>query len=70
MEDFENDYLDRSAFGLSHILSQSAMFRPKNYDTKVRNLFYVGQNTNPGIGVPLVLSSAIIVDNIIRERYG
>ncbi|MEM4149006.1 MAG: phytoene desaturase family protein [Candidatus Anstonellales archaeon] len=70
MEDFENDYLDRSAFGLSHILSQSAMFRPKNYDTKVKNLFYVGQNTNPGIGVPLVLSSAIIVDNIIRERYG
>ncbi|MCX8154796.1 MAG: phytoene desaturase family protein [Candidatus Micrarchaeota archaeon] len=66
-EDFQMSYLDRSSFGLSHTLFQSAMFRSKNYAENVKNLFYVGQNTNPGIGVPLVLSSAIIVKNLISE---
>ena len=40
---------------------QTAIFRPKTKSSKVKNLYYVGANTNPGIGVPMCLISAQIV---------
>jgi len=50
-----------SALGLQHLMSQTAWFRPKIRHRKLRNVFFVGQNTNPGVGVPMVLTSAMLV---------
>jgi 1-hydroxy-2-isopentenylcarotenoid 3,4-desaturase len=47
--------------GPSHKLGQSAFFRTPNVSKKVRNLFYVGASTVPGIGVPMCLISAELV---------
>ena len=50
-----------SALGLAQNLMQTAVFRPKTKSSKVENLYFVGANTNPGIGVPMCLISAQIV---------
>jgi phytoene desaturase len=47
-----------SALGLAHTLSQTAFLRPNNRSRKVRGLYYVGADTNPGIGMPICLISA------------
>lgn len=59
-EDFKNDFnaWDGAALGLSHTLNQSALFRPANRSRRLKNVYYVGANTVPGIGVPLCLISA------------
>lgn len=61
--DFKSQYYSwqSSMLGQSHILSQSAFFRTKNKSKKVDNLYYVGGNTTPGIGVPMCLISAEMV---------
>jgi phytoene desaturase len=60
VEDFIKDYnsFKGTALGLAHTLSQTALLRPNNVHKKVKNLFYVGAGTNPGIGVPICLISA------------
>lgn len=67
--DFKGEYhaLGGAAFGLAHTLRQTAIFRPKNRSKKVRNLFYAGQYTNPGVGVPVGIISAMIVEKMIRR---
>ena len=57
-----------TALGLSQTLFQSAMFRPKNVSKKVSNLFFVGQYTNPGTGVPTTMISGKIVSNLISKK--
>lgn len=47
-----------TALGLAHTLMQTAIFRPNNTSKKVKNLYYVGAGTNPGIGMPITLISA------------
>jgi phytoene desaturase len=58
--DFTGRYgnLRGEAFGLAHGLSQIGYFRPHNRHPRYRNLFFVGQSTHPGCGVPMVLISA------------
>jgi phytoene desaturase len=70
--DFINQYnaYQGSAFGLAHTLLQTAVFRPKNKSKKVKNLYYAGQYTNPGIGVPPCLISAQITANLINKENG
>jgi phytoene desaturase len=65
--DFVQDYYayQGTAFGLAHTLGQTALFRPRNYSRKVKNLYYAGQYTNPGIGIPIGLISAQITANLI-----
>ena len=60
VEDFAIDYnsFKGSALGLAHTIWQTAIFRPKNQSSKVKNLFYVGAGTNPGIGTQICLISA------------
>ncbi len=53
--------------GPSHKLTQSAFFRTPNKSKKLKNLFYVGANTVPGIGVPMCLISAELVAERINE---
>lgn len=56
-----------SAFSLQPTLTQSAWFRPHNRSEEFDNLYFVGAGTHPGAGLPGVLSSAIIADNLIGE---
>lgn len=62
-DDFANDFnsWQGTALGLSHRLLQSALFRPQNKSKKLQNLYYVGGNTMPGIGLPMCLISAELV---------
>jgi len=58
-----------SAFGLAHTLFQTAVFRPAHASKKVKNLYFTGQYTHPGVGVPMTLISAeVVADRIIREH--
>jgi len=50
-----------SALGMSHLLKQSAMWRIPNKSKKLSNLYYVGANTVPGIGLPMCLIGAELV---------
>ncbi len=63
VEDFESRYnsMSGTGLGLAHTLKQTAVFRPKNKSKKVKNLYFVGANTHPGIGVPVTLISAELV---------
>ena len=61
-----NSYLG-SAFSIQPTLTQSAWFRPHNRSEDVKNLYFVGAGTHPGAGVPGVLSSAKIVEDLLNE---
>jgi phytoene desaturase len=54
-----------SAFSVQPILTQSAWFRPHNRSEDLDNLYFVGAGTHPGAGLPGVLSSAKIVDDLV-----
>lgn len=68
VENFAADYnsFKGSALGLAHTIWQTAIFRPKNYSKKVKNLYYVGAGTNPGIGTQICLISAELVYKRVR----
>jgi phytoene desaturase len=58
-----------TALGLAHTLGQTAIFRPNTVSKKVKNLYYVGANTNPGIGMPVCLVSAeLVYKRLIGDR--
>ncbi len=70
VSDFEsryNSYQGNALGGLAHTLFQSSLWRPNNFSDKVKNLFYAGANTVPGIGVPPAIISAHLVRDRIRE---
>lgn len=56
-----------SAFSVEPILTQSAWFRPHNKSEDVEDLYFVGAGTHPGAGLPGVLSSSIIAQDLIGE---
>lgn len=65
VNDFIKDYnaYKGNAYGLSNILLQTAFLKPKVQNKKVSNLFYTGQLTVPGPGVPTtVISGKIAAD--------
>lgn len=70
-----NDFKDRynaykgTALGLSHTLRQSALWRPTHKSKKVKNLYYSGHYTHPGIGVPMTLISSQIVADELSDKY-
>lgn len=59
-----NSYLG-SAFSVEPLLTQSAWFRPHNRSEDFANLYFVGAGTHPGAGLPGVLSSSKIVEELI-----
>ncbi len=59
-----------SAFSVEPILTQSAYFRPHNRSEELDRLYFVGAGTHPGAGLPGVLSSAVIADNLIAHDFG
>jgi phytoene desaturase len=62
---FRHLSLHGAGFGLEPRLTQSAWFRPHNKSEDIRNLFLVGAGTHPGAGVPGVLSSARVLDEVV-----
>ncbi len=56
-----------SAFSVEPILTQSAWFRPHNRSEDLPNLYMVGAGTHPGAGLPGVLCSAVIADDLIAQ---
>jgi len=57
--------------GESHLLRQSAIFRTPNKSKKVKNLYYVGAGTMPGIGLPMCLIGAqLVYERIAGIRTG
>jgi len=67
--DFERDYLSYNGAGFSFEpqITQIAWFRPHNISEEVRNLYLVGAGTHPGAGVPGVIASAKILDELVPE---
>jgi phytoene desaturase len=57
--------LNGAAFSLEPQLFQSAWFRPHNRSEEVEGLYLVGAGTHPGAGVPGVISSARILDQVV-----
>ena len=65
--DFSADYnaFKGNAYGLANTLMQTAFLKPKMRSKKVKNLFFAGQLTAPGPGVPPVLISGEIAAKLI-----
>ncbi|MDX1994001.1 MAG: phytoene desaturase [bacterium] len=61
-----NSYMG-AAFSIQPILLQSAWFRPHNRSEDFDNLYFVGAGTHPGAGLPGVLSSSIIAEDLILQ---
>ncbi len=63
---FEKDLatLHGSGFSIQPKFSQSAYFRFHNQSEVFKNLYFVGAGTHPGAGIPGVLSSAKVLDNL------
>lgn len=71
VNDFITDYhsYKGNAYGLANILSQTAIFRPSCQSKKVKNLFYTGQFTVPGPGVPPSLISGEVVSKQVLKLF-
>ena len=67
VKDFEKDYnsYKGNAYGLANTLKQTAFLRPKMISKKVKNLYFTGQLTVPGPGVPPSIISGKIVSDLI-----
>lgn len=71
VNDFIKDYnsYKGNAYGLANILTQTAFLRPKIKSKKVKGLFFTGQLTVPGPGVPPSLISGKIASDSILKTY-
>lgn len=71
VNDFVKDYnsYKGNAYGLANILTQTAFLRPKIISKKVKNLFFTGQLTVPGPGVPPSIISGKIVSDLIKKQF-
>ncbi|MCL1084043.1 MULTISPECIES: phytoene desaturase family protein [Shewanella] len=66
-EDFAKDYrsMHGAGFSIEPRLTQSAWFRFHNRDSAISNLYFVGAGTHPGAGLPGVISSAKVVEELL-----
>ncbi|MBN1897778.1 MAG: phytoene desaturase [Spirochaetes bacterium] len=58
-----------SAFSLAHTLLQTALFRCARKSKKVKNLYFTGQYTHPGVGVPMNFITAELTAKSIIEDF-
>jgi phytoene desaturase len=59
-----------NAYGLANTLMQTAILKPSCRSAKVNNLFYTGQLTVPGPGVPPSLISGEVVAKEVIKNFG
>jgi phytoene desaturase len=69
-EEFVQDYhsYKGNAYGLANTLMQTSILKPKMKSKKVENLYYAGQLTVPGPGVPPSIISGKVVATLIRNE--
>ena len=70
--DFVSDYnaFKGNAYGLANTLMQTAILKPSCKSKKVKNLYYTGQLTVPGPGVPPSLISGEVVAKLVDKESG
>ena len=71
LNDFIKDYnsYKGNAYGMANTLLQTAFLRPKIKSKKVENLFFTGQLTVPGPGVPPSLISGKLVAELVTKHH-
>jgi phytoene desaturase len=69
VKDFIGDYnsYKGNAYGLANTLMQTAMLKPKIKNKQLKNLFYAGQLTVPGPGVPPSIISGKIAAGLLND---
>lgn len=70
VEDFKLDYnsYKGNAYGLANTLMQTANLKPKIKNSKIKNLFYTGQLTVPGPGVPpSLISGKLAAEQVLKS---
>jgi phytoene desaturase len=69
VNDFKSEYnsYKGNAYGMANTLLQTAVLRPKLKSKKVKNLYFTGQLTVPGPGVPPALISGKLVAQLIQK---
>lgn len=69
--DFKSDYnaFKGNAYGLANTLRQTAILKPRMQHKKIKNLYYTGQLTVPGPGVPPSIVSGEVVAKKIIAQY-
>ena len=70
VNDFKEEYnsYKGNAYGMANTLLQTAFLRPKIKSSKVNNLYFTGQLTVPGPGVPPALISGKIASELIIKN--
>jgi phytoene desaturase len=70
VNDFKSEYnsYKGNAYGMANTLLQTAFLRPKLKSKKVENLYFTGQLTVPGPGVPPALISGKLVAELIEKH--
>ncbi|SFH88413.1 phytoene desaturase family protein [Halpernia frigidisoli] len=71
VQDFKDRYNScrGNAYGLANTLLQTSILRPQIDNKKIKNLFYTGQLTVPGPGVPPALISGKVVTDYILKKF-
>lgn len=71
IKDFQKDYnaFKGNAYGLANILKQTAILKPKMKHKKLSNMYFTGQLTSPGPGLPPSLISGEVVSSLIKKDF-
>ena len=72
VQDFKDRYHScrGNAYGLANTLLQTSILRPQINNKKIKNLFYTGQLTVPGPGVPpALISGKVVTDFILQNKH-
>ncbi len=72
-KDFMSDYhaFKGNAYGLANTLFQTAILKPSLKNKHVKNLFYTGQLTVPGPGVPpSLISGQVVAVEVMKDVFG
>lgn len=69
--DFVSDYhaFKGNAYGLANTLDQTAILKPRIKSKKIKNLYYAGQLTVPGPGLPPSIISGKVAANLIAKDF-
>ncbi len=71
VSDFVNDYyaFKGNAYGLANTLDQTAILKPRLKSKKLNNLYFAGQLTVPGPGVPpSIISGKVAANQVFKEH--
>jgi len=71
ISDFKLEYhaFKGNAYGLANTLKQTAILKPSLKNRNLTNLYYTGQLTVPGPGVPpSIISGEVVANEIIKSQ--